>query len=304
MGSSVNVPGPSEEERELQRNQAELLALQREIIEQQRSQQKVLLPFLAEQEGFDIEVDEDGNITSINRVDTELDIKRKELEEGLVDRSLAALSGELPVSPALEREISDQETMLRERLAQQFGPGFETSTPAIQTLGDFFQRSESLREGARRDQLTLSEQLGLAREQQQDFSRASSQDFLRQVGIGDPLTFAGAFGQSAAGFGQAQAPYIAQRQMETQASIANAQSSASILGAGIGLIGSIFSDENLKKDAVQIDVFPSGIPIYEYEYDGERRLGIFASDLETLMPGFVGERLGYKVVQYEDIYAD
>lgn len=302
MGSKVSVPGPSAEERELQKNQAELLGLQREIIEQNRAQQAVLIPFFAEQEGFDVQTDDNGNITSISKVPTELEKVQDEVELGLAQRSLAALKGDLPVSPGLERELGEQEQTLRERLRKQFGPGFETSSPGIESLDRFFTSSEVLREGARTGQLTLAEQLGIAREQQNDFSRQTSQDILRQVGIGDPLTFAGAFGQTAQGFGNAQIPFIKQRELQTQASIANAQSSASIFGAGIGLIGSLFSDERLKDNAIQISTLePHGIPIYLYEIDGEDRIGVFAGDVERVMPGAVGERFGYKTVQYEDI---
>ena len=115
------------------------------------------------------------------------------------------------------------------------------------------------------------------------------------------LTLAGAFGQTAGGFGQAQAPYIAQRQLQTQASIANTNARAGIIGAGVGAVGSVFSDENLKRDAIMISVLPSGIPVYDFEYDNERRIGVFASDVEQVAPGLVSERFGYKMVQYEDL---
>jgi hypothetical protein len=46
---------------------------------------------------------------------------------------------------------------------------------------------------------------------------------------------------------------------------------------------------------------PLGIPIYEYEYDGELRIGVFASDVEDVMPGAVGERFGFRTVNYEDL---
>lgn len=301
MGGKTSVPQATAEERALQQSQAELLDLQRSILEQQRAQQAVLLPFLAEQEGYDIETDENGNITNISKVPDPLDAQRKELEAGLLDRSLAALKGELPVSPALEQDLARQEESLRERLSQQFGPGFETSSPGIETLGQFFNSSEGLREGARTAQLTLSEQLGMARQQQNDFSRQTSQDFLRQISLGDQLGIAGAFGQTAAGYGNAQGPYLAQRQLQTQVGMSNASNRAQVIGAGIGAIGSIFSDETLKSNAEIISIHPSGVPIYEFTMGGERRIGVFAGDVEEVAPGLVGRRAGYKTVQYEDL---
>jgi hypothetical protein len=298
MGGGAKVPGPSDEERALQKNQAELLQLQTEILKQQRQQQAVLLPFLAEQEGFQVETDEFGNITKISKTPSELDDMKKDLEKQLTKRSLDALAGNLPVSPGLERDIGKNTQTLRERLQSQLGPGYETSSAGIEALSKDTENAEILREGARTAQLTLAEQLGITREQQNQFSQQSSQDVLRQSSIGDPLTLAGAFGQTASGFGKAQEPFIAQRQMQLQASIANSQSRASMFGAGIGLIGSLFSDERLKENAIVISVRPDGIPIYAYDMDGERLIGMFAGDVEELYPHLVGERMGYKTLDY------
>jgi hypothetical protein len=77
-----------------------------------------------------------------------------------------------------------------------------------------------------------------------------------------------------------------------------------MFGAGIGLIGSLFSDDDLKEDIEFIGVFlePFGIPVYEYTYDGQRVLGVLASDVMENAPGYVGERMGYRTVQYEDLH--
>jgi hypothetical protein len=316
MGSKVNVPPPTPEERELQRNQAELLALQRQIIEQQRAQNAVLLPFLAEQEGYDVEVDGQGNITKIvKRFDPD-DAKRKELESGFLDRSLKALKGELPVDPALEESLQKQEEDLRNRLSAQLGPGYETSTPGIETLAEFMRSSEILREGARTGQLTLAEQLGITRDQQEMFRRQSSQDVLRQSSIGDPLTFAGAFGQTARGFGQAQVPFIQHRQMQLNASIANAQSANGLMGAGIGALGGILgmlSDERLKRNIEAIrdpngkvtELLP-GVPYVTYEFiwdkPGKKHLGVLAQDLQKALPEAVYENdEGYLLINEQEL---
>lgn len=309
MAKGAKVPGPSKEERALQKNQADLLALQRQIIEQQQAQQKVLLPFFAEQEGFDVTLDENGNIASISRTPSETEQLRETLDKELAQRSLAALRGELPVDPALERSLSRQEETLRERLAKQFGPGFETSSAGIETLGDFEANRESLRSAARTGQLTLSEQLGINREQQNQASRMTSQDFLRQIGSGDPLTRAGAFGQIAQGYGQAQAPYLQQRQMQFSANQSRQNNIFGLIGAGIGAAGSllgtpaagaaIFSDERLKHNARRIGTHTRlHIPIYLYEIDGQERIGVFAGDVEQVRPEAVGRRAGYRTVDY------
>jgi hypothetical protein len=307
MGGKTEVPQPSPSEVALQQAQADLLGQQRQIIEEQRQQQKILLPFLAEQEGFDIEMDERGNIKSIKKKDDPEAAKRKELEGMYLDRSLKAMKGELPLDPALEDSLKSSEQQMREKLQSQFGPGYETSSPAIETLSQFMKTSEILREGARTGQLTLSEQLGLTREQQEQFSRGSATDALRNTAIGDPMTFAGAFGQTARGYGQAQVPFLQQRQMQAQASSANSDRLYKLLGAGIGAGGQIgaayFSDPELKSDLVHISDTLDGIPIYEYtrKDTGERMLGVLSSDVEAKMPWAVLTKGGYDVVDYERV---
>lgn len=294
---------------QLQQKQAEQLELQSQLIKQQAEQQKILLPFLMEQEGFDVEMDEAGNLKSIKkRADPDED-KRKDLERMYLDRSIAAMKGELPVDPALERSLKDQETMLREKLQGQFGEGYETASPAIETLGEFFRSSEQLREGARTGQLTLSEQLGLTREQQSLYKRQAGTDALRTGMIGDPLTIAGAFGQSAQGFGAALSPYIQQRSMMMQGSMASKQMMTQLLGAGIGAIGKIgaaaipFSDAAGKENLVQVAETIDGIPIYEYSLTGEteRRIGVLSTDVEMLYPDAVLSRFGWDAVNYDPL---
>lgn len=94
---------------------------------------------------------------------TEAEKLREEIELGLLERSKAALEGKLPVSPTLEREIEEQEKLLRETLLRNLGPGYETSTPGIEALQEHMSRATEAREAARRGELTLSEQLSLAR---------------------------------------------------------------------------------------------------------------------------------------------
>src|SRR5262245_46161937 len=122
-GGGVSVPGPSQEERDLQRAQREMIDLQRRVLENQQAQNRILLPFLAEREGFDVTVDEEGNITSITARPDPLGEQTEEIQRLLNERSLAALRGELPVDPALERDITSQREALINKLSSQFGPG-------------------------------------------------------------------------------------------------------------------------------------------------------------------------------------
>ena len=303
MSTKVKAPKPTPEETALRVAEKEMIDLQKQIIIQERQQNKILLPFLAEQEGFDVTVDNEGIITSITKRDDPDRARREEIQRLLDERSLKALKGELPVDPGLERDLASQRQTLENKLAAQFGPGYSTASPAIEALQRYDESANILREGARTGQLTLAEQLGITRQQQEQFSRQSSQDVLRQSAIGDPLTFAGASGQVANNYLRAQQPYIQDRQMQLNASIANAQSKASMFGAGIGLVGALFSDADIKGDLIKIGDHPIGVPIYVYtrKDTGERMIGVLAQDVAEVMPWAVGERDGYLMVDYEKL---
>lgn len=303
MGGSVSVPKPSAEERELQKQQAETLKLQREILEQQRQQQAVLLPFLAEQEGFEAVTDANGNITSIKKKPDALADMKKEIETKFAERSLKALKGELPVDPALEETLGIQERDLRNKLANQLGPGWETSSPGIEAMGNFTRSAEMLRSGARNDQLTLAEQLGMAREQGRIFSQQTAQDTLTQQANSLPMTLAGAFGQNAQGFGRAQEPFIQQRQMQLQANIANQQAKTQMFGAGLGLVGAMFSDDRVK-EKIRVVGWSGGVPVWEFRYTNDPpwavRYGHSAQEVQRVYPEMVLENdAGLKMVNYD-----
>lgn len=235
MAPKVEAPKPSAEEKALQAQQAALLKQQAAIINKGYQQQQKMMPFFAKQAGFTLKYDKKGNIIGADPIVDPLAEQNKEIQAKLNQRTLDALNGNLPVDPALERDLQKQETTLRERLGSQFGPGYETSTPGSDTLGEFFKTSEGLRSAARTGQLTLSEQLGLSRSEADRAGQAQSLNIMRGSTIGDPLSFATGNAQAAQGFGQAQVPYIQQRQMELNASVQNAQNSMSIFG-GIGNI--------------------------------------------------------------------
>lgn len=350
MGSKVEAPEPTAEEKMLQSEQAELLRQQRSILLEQGRLQNLLLPIFGAQSGIDFQFDAKGNIIGAKRnqkhqqqeaiqqeflemLQEQLREQRErqgeegplrdlqlEVEMGLAKRSLAALKGELPVDPALEREISTQERTLRDTLRQQLGAGYETSTPGIEALQRFGEGAAALRSGAQTGQLTLAEQLGVARtalrtgqnssDLQQPlagFSNLSQLGFGQQASqqqaiFGPQMALAGGLGQVAGGFGVAQVPFQQQRSMEFQADIFNAQNSG--IGALGGLFGGILgalpfsSDNRLKKWWVQIGTLENGVPLYLFEYVwGEQAIGVLAQDV----PWATSERDGYLVVDYEKV---
>tara|TARA_Y100000310_G_scaffold231529_2_gene234128 strand:+ start:10425 stop:11297 length:873 start_codon:yes stop_codon:yes gene_type:complete len=250
-GGDVNVPGPSSEERALQAEQTELLRDQRDILNEQVRQQNLLAPFLFSESGVQPifnEIDPEtgelqdplldkGDIIAFEPIDDPLDPLRGDIERQFLERTNLALKGELPTSPALERELAEGEQQTRERLLKQLGPGFETSTPGIEGLDTFFRTAEELREGARRGDLTLAEQLGLAREQQNQ----SRIDALigRLTGVANVNTgnVQGGLGL-ASGFGDVVGQFQQNRALELQGNIASVQARSSTLGALFGAIGS------------------------------------------------------------------
>lgn len=237
----IETPAASPQELALQKAQADLLNQQRAILTAQQEQQKMLLPVLAEQAGFKVDIDpKTGAIRGITKVDDPLSAQRKEIEGLELDRSLKALKGELPVDPVLERQLGTTEEKLRERLRSQFGAGYETSTPGIQTLDQFMQSAEGLRSDARRGELTLSEQLSLAREGAGLDRGAQGYNMLNTAATGNPLSLFQAGGQLASGYGQAQIPFLQHRQMQMQGSIANAQAASQSMAGWGNLAGLLF----------------------------------------------------------------
>lgn len=68
----------------------------------------------------------------------------------------------MPVSPSLERSLTEGEAEIRERMGRALGPGWETSEPGRRALSDFKQRATELREQSGRGEITRAEQLGFA----------------------------------------------------------------------------------------------------------------------------------------------
>jgi hypothetical protein len=240
-GTTVVAPGPTEEELALTRQQTEILKQQTDILQSQFAQQELLAPFLFEEAGIIPDVDPDtGEILGFE-IDPEreaLNVRQRELETAFLERSEQALAGELPVNPALLRDLDIQEEALREGLRKQLGPGFDISSPGIEALSRFGESKDVLLEGARRGDLTLAEQLGGARELGREGDTAA---FLQQLsGINQAgANFAGAFGQNAAGFGAPLSFFERQRDQQFQAAIFNAQNQARSGGGG-GLFGNLF----------------------------------------------------------------
>lgn len=276
-GTTVNYPQPTQEERDLQRQQTELLQQQTTILNANLRQQELLAPILYKAQGIQPIYGEGGEITgfeelpltpeeqaqqqltqsflerSLAQLEREEAAAPQEAEiEGLLrERTLAALRGEAEVDPSVTRGLEESEAQLREHLFRQLGSGYETSTPGIQALAEFEKRKQEVLSGARRAELTLGEQLGLARQavgsqRAVDYlSPTQLQESLRQSRLGNIFNISQApaqiglagYGQIAQGYNYPLNFFQQQRQGQFNADVASAQSAASAQ-AGLGsLIG-------------------------------------------------------------------
>jgi hypothetical protein len=206
-------------------------------------QQKLLAPFMYKQLNLKPITNDAGDIVGFEELDPSVAdpnyyIKRQ-IEKGFLDRTLAALRGELPVDPALVTDLNRQEEALREVLRKELGPGYELSTPGARRLEEFNLRKNQLLEGARRGDLTLTEQLQQAREMSNMNIQAArfglmAQPYMNASQLANQnQTLAGTF------INQGLQRGLAERQMALQASIANAQSKAQMIGSIAQGVGSL-----------------------------------------------------------------
>lgn len=240
-GGDVSVPGPSEEERALQAQQTEILREQLSIIREQADVQDVVAELIFQNAGIELVRDpETGRVIGSEQLpQTPAQERQQTIEELFQERTLSALRGELPVNPAVERDLQQRRDVVTEQLRRQLGPGFETSTPGIESLRSLFESEEQIREGARRGDLTLAEQFQLA-QSEQNFAR--QQDFLNNALVAGNLPFqtVAALNSPISGFGNIQSRMQSDRFAQAQAAAAAAQADATSMAGlfqGIGTIG-------------------------------------------------------------------
>jgi hypothetical protein len=81
------------------------------------------------------------------------------LQGQFLNRSAAAMRGELPVDPHLQRQLDESERQLRDSLIKNFGPGYDTTTPGIQALAEFNQRKNESIFSAQHNEIGSAAQL-------------------------------------------------------------------------------------------------------------------------------------------------
>ena len=104
---------------------------------------------------------------------------------------------------------------------------------------------------------------------------------------------------AAGGIGSAQA-LVQGEEARYRASQQGFTNMMSILGLGVGAAGA-FSDRRLKEDIERVGELYNGLPVYLYRFKGEDefQIGVIADEVEKFRPEAVGERNGFKTVDYK-----
>lgn len=314
-GTKVEAPRPSAEEKALQAEQLKILQIQ-------RAESETMRPYVLKGMGL---IEEDGALRYIT--EEERTAGMSELERGQYDltrmsqkRQAQAYAGELPISPALEESLGDQERQMAEALSQRLGPNWMQTTPGQQAMSELQERSDLLREEARRG--AISGEGGLLLSNLGYLGNVQGQQ--TQMAGQFPSRTSGLFG----GYGQIQQPYQQQRQMEFRASAMKAQADAqrqaglmggigNLLGAGVqaygihaGLAAAASSKtlkENIKniKSPIEKIISINGVNFdwkeEAQDYGKGHDVGVIAEELEKVIPEAVVEIGGVRHVYYHKI---
>lgn len=232
-----------------------------------------------------------GSMTEQERAD--YDIQRK-----IQQRTLDALEGNLPVSPALESSLQREQAGLETELSTKLGPNWKLSTPATTKLGEFKKRAELVREEARRGQ--ISQGVG------QNISQGNyltGQNQATISGLASPLSM---YGGILGGYGNLYQQGLGQQNLATSAAMQSQANAAAERQGWMNMIGNIagngaaasimkFSSPKMKKNIKKADDddaldMVKTANTYEYNYKGEpkgtpKQVGYMADEA----PGDTGD---------------
>lgn len=242
MGGKSKPPKQSSEEKALLAQQTKVLQQQLLVMEDQNKQFNLLAPFMFKDLGLKPKMDDKGKIIGFDEIPDELKPLRERSEKLLLERSVAALEGALPVSPQLKQELAESRTNLENTLRKSLGPDFMTSTGGSDAVAKFMREEENVLEAARRGDITLGEQLSIAR--QAGTSAGNTQTLANLLGLNNQSgIIAQGFGNNAAGYSNPIHAWQNNRQLK----MAGSQGGPGIAGAlqGFGqlagtVVGSIY----------------------------------------------------------------
>ena len=120
----------------------------------QQSLEEALIPVLLEEQGYQLQFDDNGNVIGVEVIEGGLADLRRQSEEGLLERQQLALAGELPI-PGLERDLAEREDTLREILRRQIPQGgYKTTSGTADRLEKFLSGADIAKDAARRGFIT------------------------------------------------------------------------------------------------------------------------------------------------------
>lgn len=99
---------------------------------QQAEYAQALQPLELEQQGYRIQRDETGKPIKLDVIPGSIQDLQTQTARRLLERQNQALSGTLPVDPALQKQFDRSDAILDETLRKNLGEGYATSTPGIQ----------------------------------------------------------------------------------------------------------------------------------------------------------------------------
>jgi hypothetical protein len=222
---SPDVPEPTEQEQQIQN-------IQLQQYQQGQELQKQLMPFQLENMGLirDKKTKKLREMTEEEKLAGMSESERQQYDISRLqqNRLEAALGGTLPVDPAMEENLKNEEGKLREYLSQTLGPEYEQSTAGIQALSKFQTQAESLRYSARRGEMDVASSgllsnlgyLGNYNTQQWQQATQTPMGYGQYSGMGTGLL----------------TPYMQQRQMQVQSGIAEGQAWGGLM-KGVGELG-------------------------------------------------------------------
>lgn len=213
-----------------------LINQQRDIATEMLRRQNLLEPSLLAQQGYEQILDPNtGQVTGYRPTQAfqQQQDANNQINDLMRTRTLAALKGDLPVDPALEKQIEQSRATLGDTLRSNLGAGYETSTPGIQALAEFDRNAAGLRYGAQRDQLTTGE--GIQLQQQQVQNQINQARFGSVVGASQlPASAASALASAGTGYTPIGQNLLGQQNLSLQQLLGNLQSQTQLGVAQIG----------------------------------------------------------------------
>lgn len=218
--TTVEAPAPTQQEIELQEFQLEELRRASEFEQQ-------IIPLIFEDLGYVL--DEETGEYVLTEEAARLDELGGEFTTLQLEQGIAALKGELPVSPGLERGITKAGENLEARLLKDLGTGFATSSPGIEALAEQAGVFEGLRFDVGRGIISDASARDLAAQSVGAATGAATAGTLGAT-VGLPLSVAGAISGPLS-------LYQGDRALQLSASAASAQNNAMILSSLFGAAG-------------------------------------------------------------------